>query len=51
VIPRYANEPADRVAAQPWSYDWDSAPIFEAARHGELRDRIHAALGVSLRPP
>jgi diadenosine tetraphosphate (Ap4A) HIT family hydrolase len=45
VIPRFADEPQPLRAAQPWAYDWDSAPPFELERHRELRDRIHAALG------
>lgn len=50
VIPRYAHEPAELARAHPWSYDWSSAPRFDAGRHGELRDRIHAALGLAARP-
>lgn len=45
VIPRYHDEPAPYVTAQPWTYDWEQAPAFDAERHRELRDRIHAALG------
>ena len=44
VIPRYHDEPAGLRTAQPWAYDWDSAPVFDPDRHGDLRDRIHAAL-------
>lgn len=45
VIPRYHDEPAPFAAAHPFAYDWEQAPAFEAERHRELRDRIHAALG------
>jgi len=45
VIPRYHDEPAPYVTSHPWSYDWRLAPAFDAERHRELRDRIHAALG------
>jgi len=45
VIPRYAHEPAAQQALQPWALDWDAAPRFDAAQHGALRERIHAALG------
>lgn len=45
VIPRYHDEPAPFVTAQPWAYDWDRAPAFDREEHRELRDRIHAALG------
>ena len=45
VIPRFHDEPAPFVTAQPWAYDWDRAPPFDREVHRELRDRIHAALG------
>jgi diadenosine tetraphosphate (Ap4A) HIT family hydrolase len=45
VVPRYHDEPAELRTAQPWAYDWDSAPAFDADRHRDLRERIHAALG------
>ena len=45
VIPRFHDEPAELRHAQPWAYDWDAAPAFDADRHRDLRDRIHAALG------
>lgn len=51
VIPRYAHEPAGLATAHPWSYDWASAAPFDAGRHGELRDRIHVALGLGSGPP
>jgi diadenosine tetraphosphate (Ap4A) HIT family hydrolase len=44
VIPRYHDEPDGLRTAQPWAYDWNSAPAFDAELHGELRDRLHAAL-------
>jgi diadenosine tetraphosphate (Ap4A) HIT family hydrolase len=45
VIPRYHDEPGALRTAQPWAYDWSAAPAFDAERHRELRERIHAALG------
>ena len=44
VIPRYHDEPAALRTAQPWAYDWDAAPAFDADLHRDLRDRLHAAL-------
>jgi diadenosine tetraphosphate (Ap4A) HIT family hydrolase len=44
VIPRYLDEPAALRTAQPWAYDWDAAPAFDADEHRDLRDRLHAAL-------
>jgi diadenosine tetraphosphate (Ap4A) HIT family hydrolase/catechol 2,3-dioxygenase-like lactoylglutathione lyase family enzyme len=45
VIPRYAHEPAEQLARQPWALDWSAAPPFDAAQHDALRERIHTALG------
>jgi diadenosine tetraphosphate (Ap4A) HIT family hydrolase len=44
VIPRYHDEPDALRTAQPWAHDWNSAPAFDAELHGDLRDRLHAAL-------
>lgn len=49
VIPRYHDEPAQYATAQPWAYDWEAAPRFDAETHLQLRDRIHAALGMTAR--
>jgi len=49
VIPRYAEEPEPFRTGHPWTYDWAAAPAFDADRHRELRDRIHAALGQAAR--
>jgi diadenosine tetraphosphate (Ap4A) HIT family hydrolase len=45
VIPRYHDEPEAMRTVQPWAYDWSAAPAFDADRHRDLRERIHAALG------
>lgn len=45
VFPRYANEQEALRTAQPWAYDWSTAPAFDVAQHGPLRDQIRAALG------
>ena len=44
VFPRYADEPAALVKANPWSYDWNSAPRFDAARDGGLLAQLRASL-------
>ena len=44
VIPRYADEPGAYVTAHPWTYDWATAPRFDAARHGELLTQLRRAL-------
>jgi diadenosine tetraphosphate (Ap4A) HIT family hydrolase len=45
VFPRRADEAPERRTAQPWAWDWNAAPRFEAARHGGLQARIRALLG------
>ncbi len=44
VFPRHANEPQAQRTAQPWALDWDGAPPYSAALHGELQRRLRAAL-------
>jgi diadenosine tetraphosphate (Ap4A) HIT family hydrolase len=40
VFPRRADEPAGIRTAQPWALDWQAAPEFSPALHGELQARI-----------
>ena len=47
VIPRFHDEPARYVTTNPWAYDWNAAVAFDPEQHRDLRNRIHAALGVS----
>jgi diadenosine tetraphosphate (Ap4A) HIT family hydrolase len=44
VFPRYADEPAELVKANPWGYDWNSAPRFDAARDAGLLAQLRAGL-------
>ena len=44
VLPRYENEPAPMHAAHPWTYDWSTAPAFDAIRDGGLLLKIRARL-------
>jgi diadenosine tetraphosphate (Ap4A) HIT family hydrolase len=46
VFPRYVDEPVETRTAQPWAFDWSLAPSYAEAIHGEVRQRIAAALGV-----
>ncbi|MDB6086042.1 MAG: hypothetical protein JWN43_3923 [Gammaproteobacteria bacterium] len=48
VFPRYADEPLATRTAQPWAFDWNLAPEYSEARHGDLKRRIAAILA---RPP
>lgn len=40
VFPRHASEPAATRTAQPWALDWDAAPRYTPASHGDLQRRI-----------
>jgi diadenosine tetraphosphate (Ap4A) HIT family hydrolase len=42
IFPRHSTEPAATRGAQPWALDWDAAPRYSEALHGELRRRIAA---------
>jgi diadenosine tetraphosphate (Ap4A) HIT family hydrolase len=44
VIPRYEDEPADLIKANPWGYDWNAAPRFEPHADGDLLLAIRARL-------
>ena len=40
VFPRRADEAPGMRTAQPWALDWQAAPEFSPALHGELQRRI-----------
>jgi diadenosine tetraphosphate (Ap4A) HIT family hydrolase len=44
VFPRHAGEPAATRTAHPWAVDWNLAPEYSEAAHGELKRRIAARL-------
>ena len=44
VFPRLASEPEATRRSQPWALDWNAAPRFSEAAHGDLRDRLRAEL-------
>ena len=44
VFPRRADEAPDIRTAQPWALDWQAAPQFSPASHGELQRRIASYL-------
>lgn len=44
VIPRYRTEPASMQTANPWAYDWNAAPAFDAAAAAPLIESLRAEL-------
>jgi diadenosine tetraphosphate (Ap4A) HIT family hydrolase len=44
VFPRRADEAPDIRTAQPWALDWQAAPEFSKAQHGDLQGRIASHL-------
>jgi diadenosine tetraphosphate (Ap4A) HIT family hydrolase len=44
VFPRRADEAPGIRAAQPWALDWQAAPQYSPALHGELQGRIASHL-------
>ena len=44
IFPRHAAEPEATRTAQPWALDWNAAPVYSDAVHGELRRRLAARL-------
>jgi len=44
LFPRFADEPTATRNAQPWALDWNLAPLWSAALHGDLQRRIAAEL-------
>jgi diadenosine tetraphosphate (Ap4A) HIT family hydrolase len=44
VIPRYEDEPADLIKAQPWAYDWKAAPRFDPDADRDLLLAIRSRL-------
>ena len=42
IFPRHAAEPEATRTAQPWALDWDAAPRYSDAVHGELKRRMAA---------
>ncbi len=50
VHPRYTDEPVQMRTANPWGYDWQLAPAFDAALHAPLRDLIRQHLARLAQP-
>jgi diadenosine tetraphosphate (Ap4A) HIT family hydrolase len=44
IFPRRSEEPEATRTAQPWALDWNAAPSYSEAVHGELKRTLAAAL-------
>lgn len=44
VIPRYRTEPDHLRTQQPWAYDWNAAPVFDADAAAPLMNSLRAEL-------
>lgn len=44
IIPRSESESVDLRTRPIWFYDWEAAPMFDVALHGELREEIRKRL-------
>ena len=44
IFPRYSTEPEATHTVQPWALDWNAAPLYSDALHGELKRRLAARL-------
>lgn len=44
VIPRYRTEPENLRTQQPWAYDWNAAPVFDAVAAAPLLKSLRAEL-------
>ena len=44
IFPRLATESDATRTAQPWALDWNAAPVYSDALHGELKRRVSARL-------
>jgi diadenosine tetraphosphate (Ap4A) HIT family hydrolase len=50
IFPRHSAEPESTRTAQPWALDWNAAPNYTDALHGELKRRLRAKLRAFMRP-
>jgi diadenosine tetraphosphate (Ap4A) HIT family hydrolase len=44
IFPRHLTEPEATRSAQPWALDWNAAPGYSEALHGDLKRRIAAEI-------
>jgi diadenosine tetraphosphate (Ap4A) HIT family hydrolase len=44
LFPRFASEPEAQLRAHPWALNWQAAPAYSEATHGEFKRRVAAAV-------
>jgi len=44
IFPRDSAEPESTRTAQPWAMDWNAAPLYSDALHGDFKRRVGAEL-------
>lgn len=44
IFPRDSAEPENTRTAQPWALDWNRAPLYSDALHGDFKRRVGAEL-------
>ena len=44
IFPRDSAEPESTRTAQPWALDWNAAPLYSDALHGDFKRRVGAEL-------
>jgi diadenosine tetraphosphate (Ap4A) HIT family hydrolase len=44
IFPRDSAEPESTRTAQPWALDWNAAPLYSDAMHGDFKGRVGAEL-------
>jgi len=47
IFPRRSSEPAATRSAQPWALDWNAAPVYSDAVHGDFKRRLAAGLAAA----
>jgi diadenosine tetraphosphate (Ap4A) HIT family hydrolase len=50
IFPRRSTEPEATRTAQPWALDWDAAPAYSDAVHGDFRRRLEKYLAAMQDP-
>jgi diadenosine tetraphosphate (Ap4A) HIT family hydrolase len=48
IFPRQSNEPAATRSSQPWALDWNAAPLYSEAVHGDFKRRLAAQLAAQV---